>query len=704
MLLVRPGRRSTAADRIKREVLRNDAFDRLREQLGDRFDAEMARRVHGRRRRRRPRRPRARRRGPGRAGHGRHRHPLGRHRVVRLAARQRRRGQPPRARAGSPRRSARSARTAHLVAVSTCYVAGNRRGPAPGAAAAGAGRSPSRSTGAREVEAARRTRADAEAASRTPDMLRRFRKEARAELGAAGTPLLATRGEKAREAWVADAAGRGRPGPGRLARLARRLRLHQGARRAGAARDPRRRPRHDRPARRSSSRPCSSPSPGWIRGFRMAEPVIISYARGLLEGVPRHPRGRHRRHPGRPRGRRHHRRRRPWPGAASRRSCRWPRAPRSRCTTASSSTSCRAGSPSTRSTTPRASRSSCRSGRSPGRGRVQAQLERGVKAAGAGREGARRAAPPGHAGQVVGGHRGEEGRRRAGARLRHALRRLRRERGDLRRRPAAVAASSRSTRPTSATSASTPGSIDVGRLRPRRPPAVGGRARPGRAPRPAAAAGREPLEPPPQAGARPRAPPRRVRPREHAHRVQRRRVVLVAGHPPPRPATTGCASCLKTLAEAPALLRADRKDRGDFLRSFYRRYEGAPDRPARGGRRRAAHPADPHQGFPAGFRRVRQHRALGHRTVLITGALDFVVERNLRPLFDEIICARMAPTADGTLDRRAHRPPRPPARRGRMLMQEYADARGPPPRARRSPTPTRPATCRCSRRSASPSP
>src|SRR5688500_9951831 len=45
VLLVRPGRRSTAAQRIQREVLRNDAFDRLREELGDRFGADMARRV-----------------------------------------------------------------------------------------------------------------------------------------------------------------------------------------------------------------------------------------------------------------------------------------------------------------------------------------------------------------------------------------------------------------------------------------------------------------------------------------------------------------------------------------------------------------------------------------------------------------------------------------------------------------------------------
>src|SRR5258708_26207992 len=35
----------------------------------------------------------------------------------------------------------------------------------------------------------------------------------------------------------------------------------------------------------------SEPEPGWIRGFRMAEPVIISYARGLLRQFPGVPEG-----------------------------------------------------------------------------------------------------------------------------------------------------------------------------------------------------------------------------------------------------------------------------------------------------------------------------------------------------------------------------------------------------------------------------
>ena len=45
VLLVRPGRRLSAAERTAREIVRNDCFDRLRGELGDHFSAEIARRV-----------------------------------------------------------------------------------------------------------------------------------------------------------------------------------------------------------------------------------------------------------------------------------------------------------------------------------------------------------------------------------------------------------------------------------------------------------------------------------------------------------------------------------------------------------------------------------------------------------------------------------------------------------------------------------
>src|SRR4051812_6443466 len=45
VLLVRGGRRSSAAQRVQREVLRNDAFDRLRAEWGDSFAARAAERI-----------------------------------------------------------------------------------------------------------------------------------------------------------------------------------------------------------------------------------------------------------------------------------------------------------------------------------------------------------------------------------------------------------------------------------------------------------------------------------------------------------------------------------------------------------------------------------------------------------------------------------------------------------------------------------
>src|SRR5262245_2551318 len=42
VVLVRGGRRTSAAERVRREIIRNDAFDRLRSELGDAFDAHIA--------------------------------------------------------------------------------------------------------------------------------------------------------------------------------------------------------------------------------------------------------------------------------------------------------------------------------------------------------------------------------------------------------------------------------------------------------------------------------------------------------------------------------------------------------------------------------------------------------------------------------------------------------------------------------------
>ncbi len=101
--------------------------------------------------------------------------------------------------------------------------------------------------------------------------------------------------------------------------------------------------------------------------------------------------------------------------------------------------------------------------------------------------------------------------------------------------------------------------------------------------------------------------------------------------------------------QGPSLLALDRRDRGDFLRSFYRRFEDAPIERLREDSWELFHRQLLTRSFPDGFARVRAHRAIGHRTLLITGALDFIIEP-IRPLFDDIVCAEME---------RARRPARP---------------------------------------------
>ncbi len=133
----------------------------------------------------------------------------------------------------------------------------------------------------------------------------------------------------------------------------------------------------------------------------------------------------------------------------------------------------------------------------------------------------------------------------------------------------------------------------------------------------------------------------------------------------------------RTLAEAPSLLALDRKDRSDFLRLFYRRYEHAPIAQIDEDAAEMFSQLILAKSFPAAIRRVREHRRLGHRTVLITGALDFVVEP-LRPLFDDIVCASLGRRADGTYDGELTEVPPTGETRAQALM-DFADLPRPRP-------------------------
>lgn len=97
--------------------------------------------------------------------------------------------------------------------------------------------------------------------------------------------------------------------------------------------------------------------------------------------------------------------------------------------------------------------------------------------------------------------------------------------------------------------------------------------------------------------------------------------------------------------ELPRYLAAERRDRGEFVRTFLRRYAGADEA---GLHRLVADrlgDALLRRAFPRALRQVRKHRAAGHRTVLITGAVDVLVQP-LAALFDEVVASRLHAHAD----------------------------------------------------------
>src|SRR5580692_4564152 len=289
VVLVRPGRRADAAARLAREVIKNDCFDRLRTELGDGFAAEVGRRVRA---------------VPGDVGQDglglddEGRAALAASDVVIHSAATVSFDAPltqaveinllgP-ARVGAA--VAASGSGAHLISVSTAYVASTHQGEAKEELL-----SENRFTlevdWQDEVNAARRLRDDLQAASRQPPKLVEFTKSARSEIGGAGEHLIATRAEKIREEWVrtelvdagtARAHSLGWPDAYPFTKaMGERVLVQQWAGKIPIT--------FIRPSIIESA--LSEPRPGWIRGFRMAEPIIVSYARGLLREFPGVPEG-----------------------------------------------------------------------------------------------------------------------------------------------------------------------------------------------------------------------------------------------------------------------------------------------------------------------------------------------------------------------------------------------------------------------------
>jgi HAD superfamily hydrolase (TIGR01490 family) len=680
VVLVRPGRRATATQRATREILKNDCFDRLRSEHGDRFDEEVAGRLTavagdvGQD-------------GLGLDDHGRdllaHSDvvvhsaaavsfdaPLDQAVQVNLLG-------PARVASALVDSCARHGTTVpHMIAVSTAYVAGTHQGEAKEELLV-ANRFTVDADVDAEVRHAGRLRDDYQAESRSPTRLAEFAKQARNELGAAGDHLLAAKAERIREDWVrrqmvdagtARALALGWPDAYPFTKaLGERLLVSRHGR--GSAPDDRAVPMTVvRPSIIESS--LAEPRPGWIRGFRMAEPIIVSYAKGLLREFPGVPEGV------------------------------IDVIPVDLVVATILAVAAHGPDPDGPSVYHVASgvRNPLRYGRLvelvqdwfgrnplyddrgqpinvpnwsfPGRGRVQRQLQRATRAMDA-VERAVTALPV----------RGRQADLAARVEERNAL--AKRALGYVELYGAYTETEARYRVDRLLALAAT--FDDADRLAYNVDPAAVDwdhyvhdvhlpsvveharvRSRPGRT----AVDSR-----PERARKAILSPDRQMAVFDLEHTLVASNVVdtyawLASRHMPP---ARRAAFVARLLRDAPSLLALDRRDRGDFLRSFYRRYDGAPVDELAADAWELFHSHMLPRSFPDGLARVREHRRLGHRTLLVTGALDFVVAP-LRPLFDDVVCAHLG-EKDGRYDGALiEMPPIGEARA--LLLDDYAAAHG----------------------------
>jgi len=557
--------------------------------------------------------------------------------------------------------------TPHLVAVSTCYVAGNRRGNAPEQLVS-EGHWDIGLNWRKEVTASRRLRSDAEAASRLPDQLAEFRAKAREELGAAGAPALASKTESLREAWVKDQlveAGRARAASvGWPDAYAFTKALGEQAVTEVKGKVP---VSIVRPSIIESA--LAEPFPGWIRGFRMAEPVILSYARGLLKEFPGLPEGTVDVIP-------------------------------VDIVVAAIIAVAALGPERAAPITQVASGSSnplkykmlvdhirdwftehplyddegqpivVPEWRFPARGRVKEQLTR-AKAIADRTEKVLHALPL-RGKQASWAAKFEERKGEIDRAFEYVqlyglyteceaiyqVDRLLEQWSGL--SPADQAAFNFDPRsvdwPTYISTVHLPSIVHHSRAK----------THPGKNRIDRTARLRRSVL----------SPERHLAAFDLENTLISSNVVESYSFLATRRLNVPerIRYVLRTLAEAPSLNAIDRKDRSDFLKFFYRRYEDAPVAQIDEDSKDLLPQLILAKSFPDGLRRVREHRALGHRTVLITGALDFAVE-GLRPLFDEIIAARLSVRPDGTYSGNLAVVP-PTGETRAQLLSDYCEAEG----------------------------
>ncbi|MDA8291419.1 MAG: HAD-IB family phosphatase [Actinomycetota bacterium] len=675
VLLVRPGRRLGASERTAREIIRNDCFDRLRSELAGSFADVVARRVTtvagdvGSD-------------GLGLDAEGRsvlagcdvvvhsaatvsfdapldgavEVNLLGPSRVARALLDVTAEHNP----VGSP--------LPHLVGVSTAYVNSGHHGDAFEELVTES-RYLALPDWRAEVDAARRARSDADARSREPERLAQLRKAARHELGAAGTALLAERTERLREEWVdaqlvelgrSRAQALGWPDAYAYTKSLGEVALAD--------------TRGDLPV--SIVRPSivesslAEPRPGWIRGFRMAEPVIISYARGLLKQFPGVPEGIVDVIPV------------DLVVAAIIAVC--ARGPEKDATAIYQVASgvrnpfrygtlvdlCESWFTERPLYDAKGQPIVVPTWSFPGRGKVQGELRRAAKGLRAVERAVSMLPVRGELAEKVTGL--EEKRQLAERALGYVELYGSYTETEARFRVDRTLALYESLdEHDRAAFCFDPGVVDWERyVNEVHLPSVVEHARVRTAPGRRVSATRE---------ERARAAILTDEPRcvvfDLEQTLVNSNVVesyawLATRHLSP---LRRARLAVELVAEGPRLLAVDRRDRTDFLRSFYRRYEGAPADRVRQDAWELFSDLILTRSFPEGLQRVREHRSRGHRTLLITGALDFVVAP-LAPLFDEIVCARIG-ERDGVLTgEMVATPPTGEARA--ILMERWADSLG----------------------------
>ena len=128
------------------------------------------------------------------------------------------------------------------------------------------------------------------------------------------------------------------------------------------------------------------------------------------------------------------------------------------------------------------------------------------------------------------------------------------------------------------------------------------------------------------------------------------------------------------LAEAPRWLQLERRSRAEFQRSFYREYQDLEYEDMKQLGREAMNAVTLRRLYPEGVRRIREHKNAGHRVLLLTGALDVVVEPLAELLEVEVDCAHLL-VKDGMLTGDLQSPPPAGEARG-TLLEEYAESNG----------------------------